>query len=65
MANAAATAAIVAGREARAWLAATQLRAWLTSHEGTVRLLGGWPAADGGQLPDPRPRAALPELING
>jgi thiamine biosynthesis lipoprotein len=65
MANAAATAAIVAGREARAWLAATRLPARLISHEGTVRLLGGWPGADGGQLPDPRPRAAVPELIDG
>ena len=65
MANTAATAAIVAGREARAWLARTRLPARLVSHEGTVRLLGGWPGSDGGQLPDPRPRAATPERIDG
>ena len=65
VANAAATAAIVAGHEARAWLVATRLPARLVSHEGTVRLLGGWPGADGGQLPGPRPRAAAPEPVGG
>jgi thiamine biosynthesis lipoprotein len=52
IANAAATAAIVAGADAPAWLAGTGLPARLVSHEGTVRLLGGWPGADGGQLPE-------------
>jgi thiamine biosynthesis lipoprotein len=65
MANAAATAAIVAGHEARAWLAGTRLPARLVSHEGTVRLLGGWPGPDGGQLPDSSHRSAPPELIDG
>jgi FAD:protein FMN transferase len=59
MANAAATAAIVAGSAARTWLAETRLPARLVGHDGTVRLLGGWPAADGGQL------AALPEAVHG
>jgi thiamine biosynthesis lipoprotein len=56
VANAAATAAIVAGQDAPAWLAVTGLPARLVGHDETVRLLGGWPAADGG---------ALPEVIRG
>lgn len=52
MANAAATAAIVAGPAAVAWLAGTGLPARLAGHDGAVRLVGGWPAADGGQLPE-------------
>lgn len=51
VANAAATAAIVAGQDARAWLTATRLPARLVNHDGAVLLLAGWPAADGGQLP--------------
>jgi thiamine biosynthesis lipoprotein len=54
-ANAAATAAIVAGAEAEAWLAQTGLPARLVGHDGTVRCLGGWPDWDGGQLPGPLP----------
>ena len=66
MANAAATAAIVAGQEAQAWLAETRLPARLVSHEGAVRLLGGWPDADGGRLPEAViGNGAVPELING
>jgi thiamine biosynthesis lipoprotein len=66
VANAAATAAIVAGHQAQAWLAATRLPARLISHEGTVRLLGGWPDAGGARLPEALTgRAALPELIDG
>ncbi len=53
MANAAATAAIVAGRDARAWLTRPGLPARLTGHDGGVLLLGGWPGADGGQVPEP------------
>jgi len=49
-ANAAATAAIVAGRDAEAWLAATGLPSRLVAHDGTTRLLGGWP--DPGGCPD-------------
>jgi thiamine biosynthesis lipoprotein len=52
VANAAATAAIVAGPDAPAWLAGTGLPARLAGHDGTIRLLGGWPATDGGQLPE-------------
>ncbi|TVZ06618.1 FAD:protein FMN transferase [Trebonia kvetii] len=66
VANAAATAAIVAGHEAQAWLAATRLPARLIGHEGTVRLLGGWPDAGGARLPEALTgHAALPELIDG
>lgn len=64
MANAAATAAIVAGPDARAWLTRTGLPARLVSGDGTVRLLGGWPDADGGRLPSPRP-GAIPEVVDG
>lgn len=46
-ANAAATATIVAGAEAEEWLTRTGLPARLVSHEGQVRLLGGWPSGDG------------------
>ena len=60
VANAAATAAIVAGPDAPAWLAGTGLAARLVSHDGAIRLLGGWPDTDGGQLPGPR-LAAAPE----
>ena len=44
-ANAAATAAIVAGRDAEAWLAGTGLPSRLVAHDGAVRVLGGWPGA--------------------
>ena len=54
-ANATATAAIVAGADAERWLAQTGLPARLVSHHGIVRLLGGWPRSDGGQLPGPLP----------
>jgi FAD:protein FMN transferase len=50
-ANAAATAAIVAGKGAEGWLAAAGVPARLVSHDGQVRRLGGWPAADGRPLP--------------
>ena len=63
-ANAAATAAIVAGNDALAWLARTGLPGRLVSHDGVVRLLGGWPDADGGQMPSPR-LAAIPEPARG
>ena len=42
-ANAATTAAIVAGHDAEAWLAGTGLPGRLVAHDGAVRLLGGWP----------------------
>jgi thiamine biosynthesis lipoprotein len=50
-ANAAATAAIVAGEQAEAWLAAAGVPARLVSRYGDVRLAGGWPAASGERLP--------------
>lgn len=59
-ANAAATAAIVAGPDAPAWLTRTGLAARLVSHDGAILLLGGWPDTDGGGLPGPR-LAAPPE----
>jgi len=49
-ANAASTAAIVAGIGAEEWLATTALPARLVGHDGGVRLLGGWPEEDGGQI---------------
>jgi thiamine biosynthesis lipoprotein len=57
-ANIAATAAIVLGRRAAAWLAATGLPARLVSADDEVVRLGGWPAlpeADHGGAPVPSP----------
>jgi thiamine biosynthesis lipoprotein len=50
-ANAASTAAIVAGARAQDWLTAAGLPARLTGHDGLVRRLGGWPASDGAPVP--------------
>ena len=50
-ANAATTAAIVAGEQAERLLAAAALPARLVAHDGTVRVLCGWPAADGEPVP--------------
>jgi thiamine biosynthesis lipoprotein len=55
-ANAAATAAIVAGEQAAGWLTAQGLPARLVGHDGSVRLLGGWPATEGGLVNVPAPR---------
>ena len=52
-ANAAATAAIVAGEQAAGWLAAQDLPARLVGHDGSVHLLGGWPATVGGLVKVP------------
>jgi thiamine biosynthesis lipoprotein len=49
-ANAAATAAIVAGHRAEEWLTRTGLPARLAGREGRLRYLGGWPEADGGRV---------------
>jgi hypothetical protein len=46
------------------WLTRTGLPARLVSHDGAIRLLGGWPDTDGGQLPGPR-LAAVPEPTHG
>jgi thiamine biosynthesis lipoprotein len=52
-ANAAATAAIVAGDQARAWLAEQGLPARLVAHDGSVLHLSGWPEAGGGLVEAP------------
>ena len=52
-ANAAATAAIVAGRQAESWLTAEGLPARLVGQDGEVRCLGGWPTGGGLPLPVP------------
>lgn len=49
-ANAAATAAIVAGDRAEEWLARARVPARLVSRAGEVHYLGDWPDADGGCL---------------
>jgi hypothetical protein len=55
-ANAASTAAIVAGEQATGWLVAQGLPARLVAHDGSVCLLGGWPATEGGLVKVPAPR---------
>ena len=49
-ANAAATAAIVAGERAAEWLAVAGTPARLVTHDGQVRFVGGWPDIDGGRI---------------
>jgi thiamine biosynthesis lipoprotein len=52
-ANAASTALIVGGEQAERWLSQFGLPARLVGHDGSVRLLGSWPGADGGSLDIP------------
>lgn len=52
-ANAAATAAIVAGDEAEEWLARAHVPARVVSRHGEVHYLGGWPSTDGGCIAVP------------
>ncbi len=52
-ANAAATAAIVAGRQAVSWLAGEGLPARLVGNDGEVRRLGDWPVVSGQAIPAP------------
>lgn len=52
-ANAASTAAIVAGDGAIGWLAAQGLPARLIGHDGQVARICGWPAADNGRVDPP------------
>jgi len=52
-ANAASTAAVVAGDQAEQWLAEAGLPARLVGHDGRMRYTGGWPEGDGGLLPPP------------
>ncbi len=51
-ANAATTAAIVAGPRAEDWLTAAGLPALLVGHDGAVHRLGGWPATAGQPVPE-------------
>jgi thiamine biosynthesis lipoprotein len=52
-ANAAATAAVVAGRPAAGWLAAAGLPARLVSRDGDVQCVGRWPGDDDGPIEIP------------
>jgi thiamine biosynthesis lipoprotein len=52
-ANAAATAAIVAGAEAPGWLAGHGLPARLITHDGQITRTGGWPEAEDGAVSPP------------
>jgi len=52
-ANAASTAAIVAGDDAVGWLIAAALPARLIGHEGRIVRTGGWPQADNGRIDPP------------
>ena len=52
-ANAAATAAVVAGDQAEQWLAEAGLPGRLVGHDGGMRYTGGWPEGDGGLLQPP------------
>ena len=54
-ANAASTAAVVAGDQAEAWLARARVPARLVSRDGDVRYLGGWPESAGAPLVIPTP----------
>jgi thiamine biosynthesis lipoprotein len=49
-ANAAATAAVVAGARAEAWLTRARVAARLVSRTGDVRYIGDWPFTDGGSI---------------
>jgi len=52
-ANAASTAAIVAGDEALDWLTAQALPARLIGHDALVRQTAGWPQEDDGRVDPP------------
>ncbi len=52
-ANAASTAAIIAGDDAPDWLTTQGLPARLIGHDGRVVLTWGWPEADGGRVNPP------------
>ncbi|HVB45539.1 MAG TPA: FAD:protein FMN transferase [Streptosporangiaceae bacterium] len=52
-ANAAATAAVIAGHDAVGWLTAQGLPARLVGHDGSIARTAGWPDADGGRLEPP------------
>ena len=52
-ANIAATAAIIRGDRAEAWLSAAQLPSRLVSQDGRVRHIAGWPSSGEDLAPDP------------
>jgi thiamine biosynthesis lipoprotein len=58
-ANAASTAAIIAGGQAPAWLTAQGLPSRLVAHDGTVLRCCGWPATDWGLLDVPAARLRM------
>jgi FAD:protein FMN transferase len=63
-ANAAATAAIVAGADAPAWLGDHALPARLIGHDGQIIRTGGWPVAEDELIRSPRV-SWLAALIEG
>jgi len=64
-ANAASTAAIVAGAGAVAWLRSTGLPGRLVDHDGSVTAVGGWPAPDDECIAVPSPRLSRQPLGGG
>jgi thiamine biosynthesis lipoprotein len=58
-ANAASTAAIIAGEQAPAWLTVQGLPGRLVAHDGSVLCCCGWPAADWGRLDVPAARLRI------
>jgi FAD:protein FMN transferase len=64
-ANAASTAAIIAGEQAPAWLTAQGLPSRLVAHGGTVLCCCGWPTADWGLLDVPAARLRVPGREGG
>jgi FAD:protein FMN transferase len=64
-ANAAATAAIVAGEGAAAWLEERQMPARLVSHDDAVVSVAGWPGADGGAVAIPAARMLCRTPVGG
>jgi len=59
-ANAASTAAIVAGEKAESWIESTGLSARLVAGDGTIRCLGRWPEEEGALVRVPGPRMDVP-----
>jgi FAD:protein FMN transferase len=52
-ANAASTAALVAGADAEQWLSSTGFPSRIVGHDGAVVLIGGWPAGKGKEVKVP------------
>ena len=64
-ANAASTAAIIAGEQAPAWLTVQGLPSRLVAHDGTVLRCCSWPAADWGRLGVPAARLRMDSPSGG